>query len=302
MTSVLVLNASLEVRGSVVYATFVVALVFLPVLALSGVQGALFRPLGLAYILASLASLAVALTVTPALTLTLLGRHQHRQHESRFLAWLKLRYRRALEWLCDRPVAVGAAALLACAGAAATLPFFGATFLPEFREGHYLIHMSAVPGTSLGETFRLGQQVTATLRADPRVRSVAQRIGRAELSEDTWGTHYTEFEVDLVPLSGEAAATVQEDLRRMLGGFPGVNFAIRGFLAERIEETLTGSTAEIVVRPTALAVSTPFLGDWLPISAIDGSAEVQTTLDATFAELPSSRVARALTFVSVPRR
>jgi CzcA family heavy metal efflux pump len=243
-----VLGASLEVRGSVVYATFVVALVFLPVLALSGVQGALFRPLGLAYILASLASLAVALTVTPALTLTLLGRRHHRQHESRFLAWLKLRYRRALEWLCDRPVGVGAAALLACAGAAATLPFFGATFLPEFREGHYLIHMSAVPGTSLGETFRVGQRVTATLRADPRVRSVAQRIGRAELSEDTWGTHYTEFEVDLVPLSGQAAATVQEDLRRMLGGFPGVNFAIRGFLAERIEETLTGSTAEIVVK------------------------------------------------------
>jgi len=243
-----VLGASLEVRGSVVYATFVVALVFLPVLALSGVQGALFRPLGLAYILASLASLAVALTVTPALTLTLLGRRQHRQHESRFLAWLKLRYRRAVEWLCDRPVGVGAAALLACAGAAATLPFFGATFLPEFREGHYLIHMSAVPGTSLRETFRLGQRVTATLRADPRVRSVAQRIGRAELSEDTWGTHYTEFEVDLVPLSGQAAATVQEDLRRMLGGFPGVNFAIRGFLAERIEETLTGSTAEIVVK------------------------------------------------------
>jgi Cu/Ag efflux pump CusA len=90
--------------------------------------------------------------------------------------------------------------------------------------------------------------VTAALRADPRVRSVAQRIGRAELSEDTWGTHYTEFEVDLVPLSGEAATTVQEDLRRILGGFPGVNFAIRGFLAERIEETLTGSTAEIVVK------------------------------------------------------
>jgi CzcA family heavy metal efflux pump len=243
-----VLHASLEVRGSVVYATFVVALVFLPVLALSGVQGALFRPLGLAYILATLASLAVALAVTPALTLTLLGRREHRQHESAFLAWLKTWYRRGLEWLCSRPIAVGAAALLTCVGAAATLPFFGATFLPEFREGHYLIHMSAVPGTSLGETFRLGQQVTAALRADPRVRSVAQRIGRAELSEDTWGTHYTEFEVDLVPLSGEAATTVQENLRRVLGGFPGVNFAIRGFLAERIEETLTGSTAEVVVK------------------------------------------------------
>ena len=243
-----VLGASLEVRSSIVYATFVVAVVFVPVLTLTGVQGALFRPLGLAYILAILASLVVALTVTPALTLLLLGRRGHHARESPALAWLKARYARVLDWLADRPAAVGAAAAGVCVAAAATLPFFGATFLPEFREGHYLIHMSAVPGTSLDESFRLGARVTEALRRDPRVRSVAQRIGRAELSEDTWGTHYTEFEVDLVPLTGEDAETVQDDLRRTLAGFPGVNFAIRGFLAERIEETLTGSTAELVVR------------------------------------------------------
>ncbi|HYC33035.1 MAG TPA: efflux RND transporter permease subunit, partial [Gemmatimonadales bacterium] len=243
-----VLDASLEVRGSVVYATFVVILVFAPVLALSGVHGALFRPLGLAYILATLASLVVALTVTPALTLLVLGRRGHRAHESAVLARLKRGYARVLGWTFGRPGLVGAAAALVCLAAAATLPLFGATFLPEFREGHYLIHMSAVPGTSLDESFRLGRHVTAALRADPRVRSVAQRIGRAELSEDTWGTHYTEFEVDLVPLSGEDAETIQDDLRTVLAGFPGVNFAIRGFLTERIEETLTGSTAELVVR------------------------------------------------------
>ena len=135
-----------------------------------------------------------------------------------------------------------------CGAAASTVPFFGATFLPEFREGHYLVHMSAVPGTSLDESLRLGGHVTDALRADPRVRSVAQRIGRAELSEDTWGPHYTEFEVSLIPLTGEAAETVEHDLRTLLLGFPGVNFAIRGFLSERIEETLTGSTAELVVR------------------------------------------------------
>jgi len=243
-----VLEASLEVRSSVVYATFVVALVFIPVLTLTGVQGALFRPLGLAYILAILASLLVALTVTPALTLLLLGSRGHRTSESPALAWLKSRYARVLAWLADRPASVMATAAVVCLGAVATLPFFGATFLPEFREGHYLIHMSAVPGTSLDESFRLGARVTEALKRDPRVRSVAQRIGRAELSEDTWGTHYTEFEVDLVPLSGEDAETVQDDLRRILATFPGVNFAIRGFLAERIEETLTGSTAELVVR------------------------------------------------------
>jgi CzcA family heavy metal efflux pump len=243
-----VLAASLEVRRSVVYATFVVALVFIPVLTLTGVQGALFRPLGLAYILAILASLLVALTVTPALTLFVLGSRGHRAHESPALAWLKSRYAGILTRLEDRPGAVGLTAGALCLAAAVTLPFFGATFLPEFREGHYLIHMSAVPGTSLDESFRLGAKVTEALRRDPRVRAVAQRIGRAELSEDTWGTHYTEFEVDLVPLRGEAAETVQDDLRRILAGFPGVNFAIRGFLAERIEETLTGSTAELVVR------------------------------------------------------
>jgi CzcA family heavy metal efflux pump len=243
-----VLEASLEVRSSVVYATFVVAVVFIPVLTLTGVQGALFRPLALAYILAILASLVVALTVTPALTLVLLGGRTHRAHESPVLAWLKARYARVLAYLAPRPGTVGAAAALICVAAVATLPFFGATFLPEFREGHYLIHMSAVPGTSLDESFRLGVRVTEALRRDPRVRAVAQRIGRAELSEDTWGTHYTEFEVDLVPLKGEEAETVQDDLRRILAGFPGVNFAIRGFLAERIEETLTGSTAELVTR------------------------------------------------------
>jgi CzcA family heavy metal efflux pump len=243
-----VLDASLEVRSSVVYATFVVALVFVPVLALTGVQGALFRPLGLAYIFAILASLVVALTVTPALTLLLLGRRGHRAHESPVLAWLKMRYARSLKWLAGRPGTVAAAAAVLCLAAAATLPFFGAAFLPEFREGHYLVHMSAVPGTSLDESFRLGARVTEALRSDPRVRTVAQRIGRAELSEDTWGTHYTEFEVDLVPLTGDDAETVQDDLRAILAGFPGVNFAIRGFLAERIEETLTGSTAELVVR------------------------------------------------------
>ena len=243
-----VLDASLEVRGSVVYATFVVILVFAPVLALSGVHGALFRPLGLAYILATLASLVVALTVTPALTLLLLGRRGHRAHEAAVLAVLKRGYARVLDWTFSRPGAVGTTAALVCLAAAATVPLFGATFLPEFREGHYLIHMSAVPGTSLDESFRLGQHVTAALRADSRVRTVAQRIGRAELSEDTWGTHYTEFEVDLVPLAGEDAETIQDDLRTVLAGFPGVNFAIRGFLTERIEETLTGSTAELVVR------------------------------------------------------
>jgi len=246
--SEVVVSASLEVRASVAYATFVVALVFVPVLTLTGVQGSLFRPLAIAYILATLASLIVALTVTPALTLLVLARRGHREHDSIVLARLKQGYTTTLGALLGRPVPVMIATAVVCTAAAATLPFFGATFLPEFREGHYLIHMSAVPGTSLHESLRLGDQVNLALHRDPRVRSVAQRAGRAELSEDTWGPHYSELEVDLVPLTGKAARTVTEDLRNRLTGFPGLSFAIRGFLAERIEETLTGSTAEVAIR------------------------------------------------------
>jgi Cu/Ag efflux pump CusA len=182
------------------------------------------------------------------MTLMLLAGRDGRVAEAPVLGWLKRRYHRAVDWSLRHPGSIAGAAALICGAAVLTVPFFGATFLPEFREGHYLIHMSAVPGTSLDESLRLGQRVTAALHADERVRSVAQRIGRAELSEDTWGTHYTEFEVSLVPLAGRAAETVEHDLRGLLAGFPGVNFAIRGFLSERIEETLTGSTAELVVR------------------------------------------------------
>lgn len=243
-----VIDASLEVRSSVVYATFIVALVFLPVIALSGVQGALFRPLGLAYIFAILASLAVALTVTPALTLVLLARRPQHAGESRFLTRLKSAYTRRLGGLERHPKTVMLATGALIVVAIAMIPFFGATFLPDFNEGHYIVHMSAVPGTSLDESLRLGKIATAAMRSDPRVRSVAQRVGRAELAEDTFGTHYSEFEVDLVPLSSEGTESLQADLRRKLAAIPGVVFAIKPFLTERIEETVSGSTAPVVVK------------------------------------------------------
>ncbi len=243
-----VLEASLEVRHSVVYATFVVALVFVPVLTMSGVQGALFRPLGIAYILATLASLVVALTVTPALALLLLGGRERAQRESVVLAALRRGFERLFAGLLDRPAPVVLACVLVCLGTVALIPGFASTFLPEFREGHYVVHMAAVPGASLEESLRLGAMVQRAIARDPRVLSVAQRAGRAELSEDTWGTHYSEIEVELKPLPPEETRSVEDSLRAHLAGFPGVSFAIRGFLAERIEETLTGSTAEIVVR------------------------------------------------------
>ncbi len=240
-------DAVLEVRSPVVYATFVVVMIFVPVLTLSGVEGRLFAPLAGAAILAILASLVVAVTVTPALCVVLLGRPRPGA-EPRYIRTLKTYHRRALEAVGRRPGVVIGTATALCVAAVATLPFFGSAFLPEFREGHVIIHMVAVPGTSLEESLRLGRHVTAALLQDPDVRSVAQRVGRGEQGDDTAGPHASEFEVDLKLLAGEAAENAEGRIRRRLGEFPGVSFAIKAFLTERIEETVAGASAQVVLK------------------------------------------------------
>ena len=243
-----VLDASLEVRNSVVYATFVVVLVFLPVLMMSGIQGRLFAPLGIAYIVAILASLVVALTVTPALSFVLLTGRAEEKHSPRYIERLTSRYRSLLEGVARKPKLILGIVIGFCVAAVAMLPFFGGAFLPELREGHFIVHMSAIPGTSLEESLRIGREVTRELRKNPHIRSVAQRAGRAELADDTWGTHYSEFNVDLVPLQGEEAEFVQSEIRDALVKFPGVYFAIKPFLTERIEEILTGVSGQVVIK------------------------------------------------------
>jgi CzcA family heavy metal efflux pump len=241
-----VLDASLEVRSAVVYATFIVALVFLPILTMAGIEGKLFTPLAIAFILAILASLAVVLTVTPALCLAMLsGTKPH--EEPRYVRWLKERHRGWLEALSRRPRTVVGVALVLFLGAAVTLPFFGGEFLPEFREGHFVLHMAALPGTSLEESLVLGRNVTAELLKNPHIRSVSQQAGRAELGEDTFGTHYSELHVELQPLAGEEAEGVAGEIRQALEKVPGLNFRVMSPLAERIEETLSGATAQIVI-------------------------------------------------------
>jgi Cu/Ag efflux pump CusA len=191
---------------------------------------------------------------------------------------LKTRYRRALEAATARPKSVLFAVTLLCLAALATLPFFGGAFLPELQEGHLILHMSAVPGTSLAESLRLGHEVTRELLRNPHIESVSQQVGRAELADDVWGTNYSEFNLGLKPLSGEEAESVQAEIREALVRFPGVYFAINSFLTERIEETMTGVTAQVVVK---------IFGDDLEIldrkarevaaiiSSIRGAADVQ---------------------------
>ena len=171
----IVLHASVEVRSAVVYATFIVALVFIPVLTMSGVQGRLFAPLGWTYIFAILASLLVALTVTPALSYLLLPKAIETAREPSYVIALKTRYRRCLHALSDRPRSLMVSAGALCLLAIAAVPFLGGEFLPPLREGHFIVHMVTLPGTALSESMRLGTLVSAELLKNQSVRLVAQQ-------------------------------------------------------------------------------------------------------------------------------
>ncbi|MFY2021959.1 efflux RND transporter permease subunit [Achromobacter dolens] len=247
-----VLLATLEVRSAVVYATLAIGLVFLPVLTLPGLAGRLFAPLAMSYLLATMASLLVAITVTPALCLSLLtrrGEAEHKAgHESRLAGWLKSGYARLLAAVERRWRWVAAAAVALTLATLAALPWLGGDFLPELREGHYIIHVSTLPGASLAESLRLGDGISQRLRAIPQVRSVGQRAGRAEKADDTWGPHYSEIDVDLKPLSSESEAEAAEAaIRAALEHTPGIAFSVKTFLTERVEETLSGYTAAVAV-------------------------------------------------------
>ncbi|RQT22179.1 efflux RND transporter permease subunit [Burkholderia contaminans] len=242
-----VLRASLEVRSAVVFATFIVMLIFLPVLTLSGVAGKLFAPLGIAYILAVLASLCIALTLTPAMALALLSRGPLPAHEPRLIAGLKKRYTALLMQVEQHVKTVMVAVALMCVAALASLPFMGGNFIPELREGHYIVHMGIAPGTSLAESMRIGTQVTHALVQVPGVRLVAQRAGRANEVVDPMGVQLSEFEVDLEPMGASGQSEALRRIQHTLARFPGLTTSVNTFLVERIDETISGVTAPVVV-------------------------------------------------------
>lgn len=242
-----VLKASIEVRSAVVFATFIVALVFLPVLTLSGVAGKLFAPMGIAYILAILASLVVALTVTPALAYVLLANRPLQKGEPRLVRGLKARYSILLSRVEHRSKMIISIIAVLCVAALAILPFLNSSFIPEMREGHYIVHMAAAPGTSLAESMRIGRKITLALSNIPGVRLVAQRAGRAAEVVDPVDVNTSEFEVDLNTLSGKQQARVLADIQRTLAHFPGLATSANTFLTERIDETISGFTAPVVV-------------------------------------------------------
>ncbi|MGR8947735.1 MAG: efflux RND transporter permease subunit [Gammaproteobacteria bacterium] len=243
-----VFNASMEVRSSVVYASFIVALVFLPLLHLSGITGRLFEPLGTAYILSIMLSLLVALTVTPAMCYLLLANDKLKDEEPFLIRWLQPGYAWVLRWTARFPYLVISITILLCVLGISVLPGVGGQFIPNLREGHYIVHTSSISGTSLDESLRVGNQLTEAFLGIPGVISVSQWAGRAERGADTFGSHYSEFEVDLdYELSGQEQQSVLNEIREILEAYPGIRYEAYNFLSERIYETISGYTTPIVV-------------------------------------------------------
>ena len=192
-------EASLEVRGPVIYATVVVIAVFLPELFTSSVQGRFVGPLALAFMLAVLASLLVAMTATPALCALLLREHDAKP-EAAWLTRLKELQTRAVVAIGAHFKLVATAVIALVLLAVAALPFLGGTFMPDFREGHFVLQVSSsIPGTSLREMLDIGKRISADVLRLPYIQTIEQQVGRAELSEDTWGPHRSEFHVELKP-------------------------------------------------------------------------------------------------------
>ena len=256
-----VFDASMEVRSSVVYATVIVVLVFIPLLTLGGVAGKLFAPLGFAYITAILASLVVALTLTPALCYLLLGNSQLSSEDSPLIRTIKRGYIKLLYRIEKQHKLILSASFLLIALGLGILPLFKSQFIPNLHEGHFIMHMTALPGTSEQESLRIGKKVSQVIRNVKGVKSVTQWVGRATNGADTFGTHYSEFEIEISPLSGDKQNRILKDIREELAGetedkdhngviepgFVGVNFAINTFLTERIEETISGYSAAVVI-------------------------------------------------------
>ena len=239
-------RASLEVRRPVFYATGAVAVAFLPILMMSGLQGAFFRPLSIAFLLAVGLSLLVAMSATPAMSVLLMTQHQPKP-EARFLGICKRRQLRVIEWLHARPRAL--IAILALTGIAGVvcLPLLGARLLPDFRENYLIAHASLRPGISLAETSRVGGQISKGLIAIPGVKSVAEQIGRAENGQDPDAPNKSEFEVQIDPRTGHSANEIEAKIRDVFDDYPNQLVEIYSVLAERIGETLSGESAPFTI-------------------------------------------------------
>ena len=240
-------RASVEVRSGIVYATVIVVLVFVPLFALPGIEGRLFTPLGIAYIVSILASMLVSMTVTPVMCYYMLPTMKRMDHgDSPLVAWLKRQDTRLLTWSFGRAKLLIGLAVLAVAGAAATVPLFPRAFLPAFNEGSLVLGLVMQPGTSLAEANRVGAVAETLIRQVPEVTQVGRRTGRAELDEHAEGVHSAEIDVDL-KRSGRDRETIMADIRERLSSLP-AQATIGQPISHRLDHLLSGVRAQIAVK------------------------------------------------------
>lgn len=241
-----VFKASLEVRSAVVFASLIIALVFVPVFFLEGLAGTFFRPLAFSYLLAILASLLVALTVTPALCLILLPGAKPQKGDAPLTRGLKQGYRSMLPFLLARPRWVVGFLMGAFAATGLTLPHLGEAFLPDFKETDFLMHWVEKPGASLEAMRRITVRASRDLRAIPGVRNFGAHIGRAEVADEVVGPNFTEMWISVDP-AADYDTTVAK-IQAVVEGYPGLYRDVLTYLRERIKEVLTGASATVVVR------------------------------------------------------
>ena len=245
-TASIVLSASVEVRGAIVFATLIDVMTLLPVFFMSGLSGAFFQPLALSYALAVLASLVVALTVTPAMCLIILAKAPIERHSSPLVGWLHHAYDRVLAPIIRRPrrayVTVAVIALIGLA----VVPLLGQSLLPSFKERDFLMHWVAKPGTSHPEMVRITTAACKELRSIPGVRNCGTHIGQALLMDEVYGIYFAENWISVDP-SVDYDATLAK-VQELVDGYPGLQRDVQTYLKERIREVLTGSSHPIVVR------------------------------------------------------
>ncbi len=243
----LIAKATLEVRSAIVVATFIIVLVFVPLFLLPGIEGRLFVPLGIAYIVSILASMLVSVTLTPVMSYYLLPKIKNLDHgDPQLVQWLKRHYARALAWvLVHAKVLLLGGAVLVLASVA-TLPFFARTFLPPFNEGSVLIGLRLNPGTTLAESVRMARQAEVLVAQVPEVAYVGRRSGRAEMDEHAEGVHTSELDIALKP-SLRSTDDIYADMRKRLQTLPAA-IGIGQPISHRIDHMLSGVRSQIAIK------------------------------------------------------
>lgn len=245
-----VYHASSEVRNSIVYATIIVVLVFIPLFSMQGIEGKLFAPLGIAYITSIVASLLVSLTVTPALCSYLLGNKpkKERHQESMMVRWLKKQDLKLLHFGLNRPKQIVLAASLLILSSFAIVPFFGTEFLPPFNEGSFTINLSTPAGTSLEESNKIGTVAEKLILKVPEVEFVSRRTGRAELDEHVEPVSNSEIEVELKKSATRNRNEILADIRTQLDILQGVSVNVGQPISHRLDHLLSGVRAQVAIK------------------------------------------------------